>query len=203
MTVDVGEGFAWFAQKGDAASLRFQVLGTMMTQPSPTSVVLLQRRGTRRIHTSHPFNEVYMEGLSFLEQARSFATATIVIAAHGAAMTWSAFIKPCTVVVQLYPTHYYPIRFYEALIVESGGVALSWWDGAYIGSNRTLLNESKLNADQDFAAHHSKRGMWRSKPINIDNATIDTLLQVARTEQILCYRNTSSDFMPRPSGERM
>jgi hypothetical protein len=42
----------------------------------------------------------------------------IIISAHGAAITHSIFVQKCTAVIQIYPEHYYPNKFFEPLIAR-------------------------------------------------------------------------------------
>ena len=123
-----------------------------------------------------------------MEQALWFYNNDIIIAAHGAAMTWAAFIQPCTVIIQIYPAHYYPIDFYERLILESGGIPMSWWHGAYIGVNETQLNISRSNAIMDFKNNILMRGSHRAKNIHVPTDIINKLVTHATMLRINCLQ---------------
>jgi hypothetical protein len=62
------------------------------------------------------------------DQAAWFATKDIIIGAHGAAMMNCLFILPKTIVMQLYPEHYF-FQSLEPLIEGVGGIALDWYVG--------------------------------------------------------------------------
>ena len=140
-----------------------------------------------------------MEDRTYEQQAAWFSEHSIIIAGHGAALTWSAFIKPCTVVIQLYPPHYYPFHFYESLISQSGGCSISWWEGAYIGRNETLRNQTEMVAIQDQLLHsqiRSDRKYYRQQDIHISAEKLAALLKLARERRDECvergqrYRQT-------------
>ena len=53
----------------------------------------------------------------------------VIVAAHGNALTNAAFIRPGSIVMELFPPNYYIVGFFQPLIVESGGLALNWHQG--------------------------------------------------------------------------
>lgn len=70
-----------------------------------------------------------LEWMKLGEQAYYFASNDIIIAAHGAAMINCAFLQPGSIVVQLYPKHYYPTFFFEPLIRQVKSYPYAWYEG--------------------------------------------------------------------------
>ena len=93
------------------------------------------------------------------DQAKFFACHEIIIGAHGTAMTNALFIRPNTIVMQLYPRNYYPHEYYEPLIEEAGGIAIDWInnsdpvsDSLKSSISRGQLRASDIEADAHVAA---------------------------------------------------
>jgi hypothetical protein len=105
--------------------------------------------------------QVFFEDMNFDEQATFFYEHETILAAHGAAIIWAPFARPCSAIVQVYPQSYYPIGFYETLIQESGSVPITWWKGLTIGDEK---NVKWLNA---FKLHHENRENLRHQNIEI------------------------------------
>jgi len=62
-------------------------------------------------------------------QARWMWDHDVIVAAHGTALINAAFIRPGTIVMELFPPNYYVAGFFQPLIFESGGFALNWHQG--------------------------------------------------------------------------
>jgi len=56
-----------------------------------------------------------------LGQAQEFHSADIIISSHGAQLANLAFIRPCTVVVELFPYAYY-LGFFQAFALAADGI---------------------------------------------------------------------------------
>jgi Glycosyltransferase 61 len=61
-------------------------------------------------------------GLTFHEQARAIHTADVILSPHGAQLANLAYIRPCTVVVELFPPGYY-LQLFQSLVVAANGVS--------------------------------------------------------------------------------
>lgn len=70
-----------------------------------------------------------LEWMNLGEQAQYFASQDVIVAAHGAALTNCAFLQPGSIVVQLYPKHYFPTFFFEPLIRQVKSHPYAWYDG--------------------------------------------------------------------------
>jgi hypothetical protein len=57
-----------------------------------------------------------------LGQAREFQSADIIISSHGAQLANLAFIRPCTVVVELFPYAYH-LGFFQAFALAGDGIS--------------------------------------------------------------------------------
>lgn len=181
LRVDAGESFSWMSS-GAARRLTDRML---FPNESSTEIGFVQRKGKRRLLNT-TLDPVFFESMSFYDQARFFHEHDIIIGAHGAAMTFSVFVRPCSVVVMVYPPHFYPIDFYEPLVEKAGGIAVSWWKGAYIGSNKTLLGDSRDRAIKDYVHHHADRSRYINTDVAIDQ---DRLVDEARRLRKQCLRS--------------
>jgi hypothetical protein len=130
-----------------------------------SSVGIIRRKSTRKMLLPEAqvekMTQVFFEDMNFDEQATFFYEHETILAAHGAAIIWAPFARPCSAIVQVYPQNYYPIGFYETLIQESGSVPITWWQGLTIGDEK---NVKWLNA---FKLHYENRGNLRHQNIEI------------------------------------
>ena len=123
-----GYSEAWFANQDDAGRLVNAVLsGTQAGAPptappaTATRIGILNRRQNRtrtwsqaaaftqlaRNEKQLVVDEWRMEGLSLAEQVRSMRSFDLIIAPHGAQNVNFAFVRPCTVVLELFPVAYF------------------------------------------------------------------------------------------------
>lgn len=131
----------YFSRPEDAAALQRVILGSdylvgPSTQPK-IKVLILNRKGSRHltngdaivsglkgsvfgdaIEVVHVHN---MEG-SLRNQALTMHRADIIISPHGAQLTNLAFIKPCTVVAEIFPRGYYTL-FFQGYVTSAGGIS--------------------------------------------------------------------------------
>jgi hypothetical protein len=138
----------WIDSPISAAALQTQVLGrnafrlTPLQGDIPMRVGLIQRISDRRItnyaeiraHLTTTWanvtvDEVSMEGMPFLAQARFFAEHDIIVAAHGAALTNAVFVRYGTIILECFPQNYYPVKYYQSLVQQSGGIHADWHVG--------------------------------------------------------------------------
>lgn len=192
--VGPGETFSWFNSQEDAERLRaivFRQIPYARSKHVSSTLGILQRRASRRLvlpssALANGMQVAYMEDLDFDGQVSWWNAHEIIVASHGAALWAAPFARKCTVVVQLYPTHYYPIRFFEVMIAESGSVPVSWWPGAYLGDDIALRKQSMDAADADFKAHLSKRGAMRAADIAVSDAVWKQIIAVAQERRTQC-----------------
>ena len=138
-----------------------------------------------------------MVHLSFGAQAAFFSSHDVLVAAHGAALTWAAFLKPCAAVVVLHATDYSPIFYFERLIEDSGGIAIPWWDGAYLGDDPAQREASQQAVlARSFAAGSSFKGRSeaRNKNIHIEPGELEGLLDRAYRHRARCL---AGDRLPK------
>jgi 2-polyprenyl-3-methyl-5-hydroxy-6-metoxy-1,4-benzoquinol methylase len=164
--VGPGDTFSWFHTPKAAQRLRenaFLYLTSRSLQDS--SVGIIRRKSTRKMLLPEAqvekMTQVFFEDMNFDEQATFFYEHETILAAHGAAIIWAPFARPCSAIVQVYPQNYYPIGFYETLIQESGSVPITWWQGLTIGDEK---NVKWLNA---FKLHYENRENLRHQNIEI------------------------------------
>ncbi|CAJ1952000.1 unnamed protein product [Cylindrotheca closterium] len=136
----------YFSKPSDMAVLQRVVLCSNYTsgvskQPK-IHVLILNREGSRSLSNGEAivstlqdsvlgdFIEVNyvqdMEG-SLHHQALTMHSADIIIAPHGAQLTNLAFIKPCTVVAEIFPRGYY-LQFFQSYVVAAGGIAFEGYE---------------------------------------------------------------------------
>jgi hypothetical protein len=66
------------------------------------------------------------EDQPFETQARSFAQADIVVSIHGAGETNILFMKPCSILIEIYPWQYTPVYFFHGLANKVGMIHEYW-----------------------------------------------------------------------------
>merc|ERR1712166_402158 len=122
-----GETFKWFPTDRSAEYLQFRAGGAAppVIADAPLRVGILHRESNRKFKDVPGLvsqieadlgvtpDQISFEGKSFDVQARWMMERDLVIAAHGGAMTWGAWLGPCSVLLQIYPEHYYPVYFFE------------------------------------------------------------------------------------------
>ena len=194
LRVEPGDAFSWFNTVHDAQQLRSNVLrhlqNTSFMHQSRSPVGIINRKGNRKLLLPKiamaGADISFMEDLNFDEQAIWWHSYDIIVAAHGASFWAANFAKKCTVIIQLYPEHYYPIFFYEKLITESGSIVVSWWPGAYIGDDEDLIRKSQREATKDFSEHHNQRDDHRSADIEISEVIWNELKLLANKRRQRC-----------------
>jgi hypothetical protein len=191
ISVDPGETYSWLSSPLDAAKLQYNTFRQGFVN---RGIGIIRRKHDRHISNIEKMNItkelVYFEHISYLNQARWMYEHDIIISAHGAAITHSIFVQKCTAVIQLYPEHYYPNKFFEPLIIESGGIPITWIKNKYIGNNATLAAANDAMLDEDFKKEHPSRRKWRLKDIDVDIKTLNSLIQLAKEKQQKCRNQT-------------
>lgn len=83
-------------------------------------------------------------GLTLQKQAKAMHSADIIVSPHGAQLSNLVYIRPCTVVIELFPRNYY-LQFYQALVVSANGVS---YDGYPVGVNKVEETRTMLAGDK-------------------------------------------------------
>ncbi len=204
--VSRGDAFAWFANDGDARALGARLPPAPSGSARPRAVGAVQRASTRRVVGAdlEALGDVaVLERMPFAAQASFFASHEVIVAAHGAALTWAAYVQRCTAVVVLYPPDYYPLFYFERLVEDAGGVALPWWRGAYVGDDPARLRASQHAAiarSQNASATYADQIGNRAKDIHIEPHEIALLLDTAARRRARCLAGEDVARMapPRP-----
>jgi Glycosyltransferase 61 len=71
-------------------------------------------------------------GLSLRAQAKAVHSADIIVSPHGAQLANLAYIRPCTMVVELFPRGYY-LQFFQSLVISARGFS---YEGYPTGGDR-------------------------------------------------------------------
>ena len=117
------------------------------------------------------------EGKPFEVQALSFSQADVVISIHGAGETNVLFMRPCSVLIEIYPWRYTPVYFFHGLATKVA-VIHEYWE-----ANRTVNYPQFANAHIQQCNKHF-RPMWEDyRP---DNETHNTELANACDENDAC-----------------
>jgi capsular polysaccharide biosynthesis protein len=127
------------------------------------------------------FSVVQFEGMSFHEQAVWWSRQTVVIAAHGAALTNSVFLRPQSIVMEIFPSNYYICAFFQTLVQESGSIHLEWYK-----------EPTKIEALQHYQRHsktYAERMYWRSLDVrpnatDVARAIIDTFTRTSPSANV-------------------
>jgi hypothetical protein len=70
---------------------------------------------------------VMNEGKTFQVQIKPFALADIVIAIHGAGTTNIAFMRPCSIFIEVFPWRYKLLTYFHGL-ANNTGLVHEWWE---------------------------------------------------------------------------
>ena len=158
---------SYFAVNGAAGALRNRIEAASGNCLS-NAIGFIQRKQNRRVTNfaaikkqlaekmpSAVFDTVFFEGKSLAFQVQWMACHNIIIAAHGNALTNTAFIRPGTIVMELFPPNYYLPGYFQPLIVQSAGIALAWPKEKFQSAKDTVSNWDNHIAlrSQDFAAN--------------------------------------------------
>jgi capsular polysaccharide biosynthesis protein len=128
-----GAGARLFVSRGDAAGRR--ILN------EPDLLGLLAARGYRA---------VTLAGMTVREQAALFASASHIVAAHGAGLANLAFATPGTTVLELFPATY-GTPAYRLLAVRARLTYASYFTAEVVSGSRTQLDDMTIDL-ADFTA---------------------------------------------------
>ncbi len=144
----------WLLHPADAFTLSSKLLKLdnrevkKVNTSQPLNIMILDRKDSRYIGNVHevshflrkdlhhqlkdtvtkPSNvHVHMtEDRSFDEQIRPFAFADVVIAIHGGGETNIAFMRPCSILIEVFPWKYTPFAFFHELAMNVGLIHEYW-----------------------------------------------------------------------------
>lgn len=199
--------YDWVVRPGAASVLResmarrhvFDTAGSGQSigllQRNRTRQLLVQSRGNSSAHT--PLQGVLstlapqatvtsFEGLTFLEQAAWMYKHDIILMAHGAAVTNTIFMRPCSVLVQFYSNHYYPLGFYEPMISAVGVVPITWYPNKNMTADPMPQDAAAL---QEHALHgktYAARKRLRALPVVLTKDVLHTTLDIAVQSNLHC-----------------
>jgi hypothetical protein len=122
------------------------------------------------------------EDQSFETQAMSFARADIVVSIHGAGETNILFMKPCSILIEIYPWQYTPVNFFHGLASKVGMIH-EYWE-----ANRTEI--FPVFKKEDSACNKHFQRIWLAYQDGIGgrskNETINTVLAAECTKKKTC-----------------
>jgi YHS domain-containing protein len=75
--------------------------------------------------------------MSFIDQVKLMRSTDIILTVHGAALTNIAFMKPCSIVLEVFPFAYHYPKYYGNLAIASGLIRYDWQE--YF--NNTIFND--------------------------------------------------------------
>jgi hypothetical protein len=114
-------------------------------------------------------------GGTLLKQARLFHSADIIISSHGAQLTNLAFIRPCTVVVEIFPYAYY-MGFFQTLVLAAEGIAFD-------------ANPFDSSPRVDTQRNSNEKHMRRSVGLQASPASVVHAFPRLLLELMTCRRN--------------
>eukprot|EP00277_Geminigera_cryophila_P006631 CAMPEP_0179415628 /NCGR_PEP_ID=MMETSP0799-20121207/6336_1 /TAXON_ID=46947 /ORGANISM="Geminigera cryophila, Strain CCMP2564" /LENGTH=404 /DNA_ID=CAMNT_0021188385 /DNA_START=140 /DNA_END=1354 /DNA_ORIENTATION=+ len=137
----------YFSRISDVFALQQSILGHSLLQRVPAEnativVLVLNRKGTRRMvhgegivralqksRLGRHIEVVYVPNMqgSLQNQAHIMHTSDIIISPHGAQLTNLAFIRPCTVVAEIFPRGYY-MNFFQPYVLAAGGISFEAYE---------------------------------------------------------------------------
>ena len=113
------------------------------------NILIINRLKTRRMtNVNHLFQEIsemnvgnvsttQFEDKSFIQQARMLYESDIVITVHGAALTNTIFMKPCSIVIEASPW-LYDSKYFESLAKNADLLYYGWMEGPLSSAPNTL-----------------------------------------------------------------
>lgn len=110
------------------------------------------------------------------DQAKEFHKADIIISPHGAQLANLAFIRPCTVVLELFQKGYY-LGYFQPLVLSAGGISFNGYP-----SDRSAVVDTSDITDVE------KRAMIRSWPISASPASIVRAFPKLVAQNLSCKR---------------
>lgn len=73
-----------------------------------------------------PQKAIHFEKLTFRQQVAMMHSVDVAIAVHGAGETNIAFMKPCSVVIEIFPNGFYIPNYFRSLAMKAGLLHYSW-----------------------------------------------------------------------------
>lgn len=136
----------YFSRQSEMAELQHTILDSKyrpgVSNRTKIQLLILNRSGTRHFSNGETIassiknstlgdiiDVVHVQEMkgNLYEQVLIMHSADIVISPHGAQLANLAFIKPCTVVAEVFPRGYY-LQFFQSYVVTAGGIAFEGYE---------------------------------------------------------------------------
>jgi hypothetical protein len=98
---------------------------------------------------------VYLEDLSLERQAKFFASNHIIVTPHGAGTINAAFLFPGSVVLEIFPSMYACMLYYQMLVEQVGGHYLYWYNGT------TTVDENGTVSTTSHRVPSDSTSLWK------------------------------------------
>lgn len=204
----------WFNRSEHAWALRDQILDhynqrgldtSPATKTNYTSLIrigVLDRPETRSIANLNQLSKALLNGLEdvavdvtwfssgtpFIDQVQWFIQHDVIVLAHGAALTNAMFLRPSTIVVELFPPNYFPADFFSQLVRISGANLYQLYTGANLtGVDDTALEENYQRGKSDYLENGqsmSNRHHWRNIDFEVPVSDVVKLIQKGILEHL-------------------
>jgi Glycosyltransferase 61 len=135
----------------------------------------------------NPDNDMYLINVTYIssfsdrtlyDQALSIYSADIIYSPHGAQLSNLVYIRPCTVVVEMFPPEYY-LQFFQSLVVNAYGIS---YEG-YPKTNGTKVMDTQKMLQED------RRSQVRSNPIYVTSEFFIQTLPQLMNASLQCRLN--------------
>ena len=202
----------WFLHPSDALLLgsyitqedvcKYQGMGPKMLSPEyPLNLAILDRREDRRILNIHQimdhdfvinsgnndtskFSIMYLDEKPLIHQARLFRHVDILLIVKGEGETNIAWMKPCSVVVEISPWGYFVPHYFQKLAKRSGILHYPWQVGFKETGTKELYRNrpecARTFRSMNALANHSQVNkecfgdqVCRSCALEVDGVVID------------------------------
>lgn len=193
----------WLAKADDAEALQ-RNLGLAKADRGLTIGVIPRRLGSghfedidallRSLEAAFPaatINVTSFDDIEPQDQAAFAHASDVLISPHGAQLANVAFARRCSVVLELFPRHYFIPGYFSALALSVGALAYVGYDGANSTADLGLIRA----ASSDVAQRH------RRSPVAVDAAAlVRTLVDDALPRRAACVadRHFSSRRLAAP-----
>ncbi len=104
-------------------------------------------------------NGIYFENLTFKQQVALMQSTDIGITVHGAGETNIAFMKPCSVIIEIFPNGFYIPNYFNSLAIKVGLLHYSWQESFENTIRKKLFQEREYCRS---IIHDLRNGIYRS-----------------------------------------
>ena len=166
---------SWLVSRDDARELA-EIVCPSAVEEDVLRIGILNREHTGRLlesatlvtslRTAFPMalvEEKYFENVSFPDQAQWMHRMDVVISPHGAQLTNALFLRPCTVVLEIFPMNYYVPGYFSTLVTAVGGLTFVAYPGL---------------PDMDRVFRESHVANFRKAPLNVTITVADVQMMI-------------------------